>query len=158
MQHAAFSVHLIEFHPAGFRHAQAMPKHQEQQATVTGFIPGALNRFNQPCNLAPGEVLPVGVLLARVSVFAPVHRFVESLACPVPLKLVPDGQGSFALSTKGFILSRVKPDGARAGDLRLRFATREALSLLACGRVCNLTHSDTGWGARGGYYGNSVST
>jgi hypothetical protein len=30
MQHAAFRVHLVEFHPAGLRHAQAMPEHQEQ--------------------------------------------------------------------------------------------------------------------------------
>jgi hypothetical protein len=38
MQHAAFRVHLVEFHPAGLRHAQAMPEHQEQQATVAHLV------------------------------------------------------------------------------------------------------------------------
>jgi hypothetical protein len=56
MQHAAFRVHLVEFHPAGLRHAQAMPEHQEQQATLAHLVPAALGRFNQPFNLAAGEV------------------------------------------------------------------------------------------------------
>jgi hypothetical protein len=34
MQHAAFGVYLVEFDPAGLRHAQAMPEHEKQQATV----------------------------------------------------------------------------------------------------------------------------
>jgi hypothetical protein len=36
--------------------AQAMPEHQEQQATVAHLVPAALGRFNQPFNLAAGEV------------------------------------------------------------------------------------------------------
>src|SRR5271157_940185 len=115
-----------------------MPEHQEQQATVAGFIPAALRCFNQPANLAAGEVLPVAVVPARVSAFSPVHHFVESLPCGMPLKSLPDGQGAFGLSTKCFILSREK----RAGYLRLRFATREVLMLLASGRVWNLTLFD----------------
>ena len=34
MQHAAFGVYLVEFDPAGLRHAQAMPEHEKQRATV----------------------------------------------------------------------------------------------------------------------------
>src|SRR5450755_3554964 len=34
MQHAAFGVHLVEFQPAGLRHAQPMPEHQQPQAAV----------------------------------------------------------------------------------------------------------------------------
>ena len=63
MQHAAFGVHLVELQPASLRHAQAMPEHQEQQATVAGLVPAALRRLDQPFNLAPGEVLPVGLLM-----------------------------------------------------------------------------------------------
>ena len=59
MQHAAFHVHLVEFHPAGLRDTQAMPEDQEQQATVANLVPAALRRFNQPFNLPAGEVLPV---------------------------------------------------------------------------------------------------
>ena len=69
MQHAAFRVHLVEFHPAGLRHAQAMPEHQEQQATVAGLVPAALGRLNQPFNLAAGEVLSVAVLRRPVFPF-----------------------------------------------------------------------------------------
>ena len=48
---------LIEFHLAGLGHAQPMPEDQQQQATVAGFVPAALHGFNQPFNLAAGEVL-----------------------------------------------------------------------------------------------------
>jgi hypothetical protein len=41
--------------------AQAMPEHQEQQATVAHLVPAALGRFNQPFNLAAGEVFSVAV-------------------------------------------------------------------------------------------------
>ena len=61
MQHAAFGVHLIEFHPAGLRHAQAMPEHQEQQATVAHLVSAALGRLNQPIDLAAGKVFSVAV-------------------------------------------------------------------------------------------------
>ena len=61
MQHAAFGVHLVEFHSAGLGHAQSMPEDQQQQATVAGFVPAALHGFNQPFNLAAGEVLSVSL-------------------------------------------------------------------------------------------------
>jgi hypothetical protein len=89
MQHAAFRVHLVEFHPAGLRHAQAMPEHQEQQATVAHLVPGAFGRFNQPFNLAAGEVFSVAVPPASVPrffAFASVYHFVESLPCCMPRK------------------------------------------------------------------------
>jgi hypothetical protein len=34
-----------------------MSEDQQQQATVAGFVPAALHGFNQPFNLAAGEVL-----------------------------------------------------------------------------------------------------
>jgi hypothetical protein len=59
MQHAAFRVHLVEFHPAGLRHAQAMPEHQEQQATVArSFLLPLVDSINRS-NLAAGEVFSV---------------------------------------------------------------------------------------------------
>jgi len=39
MQHTALCVHLVEFHTADLRHAQAMPEHQEQEATVSFLLP-----------------------------------------------------------------------------------------------------------------------
>jgi hypothetical protein len=69
MQHAAFGVHLVEFDPASFRDAQAMPEHQKQQAPVAHLVPAALGRFNQPLNLPRGEMLPVADLLTPPSVF-----------------------------------------------------------------------------------------
>src|ERR1700733_9612735 len=104
MQHAAFGVHLIEFHAAGLRHAQAMPEHEQQKATVAGLVPPALGRLDQPLNLAPGEVLPVAVRPACAPVFSPVHHFVESLPGVVPLKPASTGQGTFPIATKEFIL------------------------------------------------------
>lgn len=88
-----------------------MPEHQEQQATVAGLVPAAPGRLDQPFNLAAGEVLAVAVIPAHVSAFASVHRFVESLACAMPRKPAPNGQGAFRLSTKGFILSRGSTGG-----------------------------------------------
>ena len=98
----AFGVHLVECHPAGLRHAQAMPEHQEQQAAVAHLVPAVLSRFHQSFNLARGEMLPVADLCqppasvprrslppCRTSRFSPfwrVYHFVESLACPMPRK------------------------------------------------------------------------
>jgi hypothetical protein len=87
MQHAAFGVHLVEFHPASLGHAQPVPEDQEQQATVAGFVPAALHGFNQPFNLAAGEVLSVAVVADRRLVFlafASVHHFVESFSGRMP--------------------------------------------------------------------------
>jgi hypothetical protein len=61
MQYAAFGVHLVDFHPASLRYALGMAKHQEQQATGAHLVPAALSRFNQPLNLAAGEVFSVAV-------------------------------------------------------------------------------------------------
>ena len=55
-----------------------MPEHEEQQAAVAGLVPAPFGRLDQPLDLAPGEVLPVAVVLPRVSAFAPAHLFVES--------------------------------------------------------------------------------
>jgi hypothetical protein len=63
-----------------------MPEHQEQQATVAHLVPGAFGRFNQPFNLAAGEVFSVPVSPASVARFAPVYHFVESLPCPMRRK------------------------------------------------------------------------
>src|SRR5205823_5498907 len=57
----AFGVHLIEFQPARFRHAEAMPEHQQHQATVASFIPAALRGVNQPFNPPAGEVVAAAV-------------------------------------------------------------------------------------------------
>jgi len=38
MQDMAFRIHLVEFQAAGFRDAEAVPEHQEQQATVAGSL------------------------------------------------------------------------------------------------------------------------
>src|SRR5271157_4484527 len=62
MQHAAFGIYLVQFHAAGLGHAQAMPKHQKQQAPVADLVPASLRRFHQPFNLARGEMLPVADL------------------------------------------------------------------------------------------------
>ena len=65
MQHAAFGVHLVEFHPASLGHAQPMPEDQQQHATVAGLITAPLRGLDQPFNLAPGEVLALAVVAGR---------------------------------------------------------------------------------------------
>jgi hypothetical protein len=55
--------------------------------------------FKQPFNLPAGEVFAAAVM-ARRRVSAPVHRFVESLPCPRPLKALPNGARPFRVSTK----------------------------------------------------------
>src|SRR5208337_994858 len=80
------------FHAAGLGHAQAMPKHEKQQAPVADLVPSALGCLNQPFNLARGEMLPVADLCqppasvprrgppppARFCHFWRVDHFVES--------------------------------------------------------------------------------
>src|SRR5271166_4384535 len=101
-QHAAFGIYLVQFHAAGLGHAQAMPKHEKQQAPVADLVPSALDRLNQQFNLARGEMLPVADLCqppasvprrssspCRTPRFPPLWRvdhFVESLACGMPRK------------------------------------------------------------------------
>jgi len=51
MQHAAFGIYLVQFHAAGLGHAQAMPKHEKQQAPVADLVPASLRRLNQLLNL-----------------------------------------------------------------------------------------------------------
>jgi hypothetical protein len=65
---------LIDLQPAGFRYPEAVPEHEQQQATVAGFIPASPGRFDQPFNLAPGEVLPVAVTIALPGYFFPTAR------------------------------------------------------------------------------------
>ena len=62
-----------------------MPEHQ---AAVAGLVPAPLGGLHQPLDLAPGEVLPVAVVPARVSAFAPVHHFVEVLWSIFALALI----------------------------------------------------------------------
>jgi len=82
---------MIEFHPAGLRHAQAMPEHQKHKATVAGFVPAALRGLDQLFHLAAGEVFPVAVVRAAVSGFTPVHHFVESSPLPMAREPPPNG-------------------------------------------------------------------
>jgi hypothetical protein len=63
-----------------------MSEHKEQQTTVAGLVPAPSGRLDQPFDLASGEVLAVAVIPARVSGFAPVHRFVESFPHAMPMK------------------------------------------------------------------------
>ena len=42
---------------------------------VADLVSAPLGRLDQPFNLAPGEVLPVTVIPARISTFAPVHHY-----------------------------------------------------------------------------------
>jgi hypothetical protein len=74
---------LVEFHSAGFRHVQTVPEDQEQQAMVAGFVPAVLHSFNQPFNLAAGEVLALGYRSRPRLVFLllrPFINFVESFS------------------------------------------------------------------------------
>jgi hypothetical protein len=109
MQHAAFHVHLVEFHAAGLRHAEAMAEHQKQQATVADLVSAALGRLNQPFDLARGEVLPVADLQhpppvftdgagRRSLVFSPVYHFVES---------VPDFDKIFSSQCLNYLLCAI---------------------------------------------------
>ena len=85
-----------EFHPAGFRDAEAVPEHQEQQATVAGLVPAALGRLDQPFNLAPGQVLPVAVVPARVSCFCARSSFCREFPpSKAPETRVNRGRGLF---------------------------------------------------------------
>ena len=45
VQDSAFGVHLGQYQPAGLRHAQAMPEHQELEAPVTGCVATAFRGF-----------------------------------------------------------------------------------------------------------------
>jgi hypothetical protein len=60
------------------------PKHQEQQATVAHLVPAALGRFNQPFNLAAGEVFSVAVPPPVFPVFRPfiILSRVYPVRCP----------------------------------------------------------------------------
>jgi hypothetical protein len=121
MQHAAFAVHLVERQPAGLRHAQAMPEHQEQQAAVAGPVAAAFGGVDQLFHLEAGEVLATAVLFlpaarrARFSCFPSAHRFVESLSCRRPRKPAPNGWSVFRVSTKCLLLSRDNPKRAGQG-------------------------------------------
>jgi hypothetical protein len=93
MQDATFTVHLIQLQTASLRDAETMPEHQEQKATVAGFVPAALGRFDQPFHLTAGKVFPVALTTRlpgrRRPVFrrfSRVHHFVESFPCPKCLK------------------------------------------------------------------------
>jgi len=67
VQHAAVGVHLGQPQPAGLRHAQAMPEHQKQQASVAGCVTAIFRGVHELLNLGGNQV------------FAVVHRFVQCL-------------------------------------------------------------------------------
>jgi hypothetical protein len=115
-----------------------------------------------PFNLAAGEVFSVAVPPASVPrffAFASVYHFVESLPCCMPRKPASIGEGTFQISTKGFILSIVltKEGGfaRKRGELRRDYfvrlppitAFRAALGvdgvqiILFCSSRCNCTRS-----------------
>ena len=62
----ALDIDLRAFQAAGLRHPQAVAEQEQQQAAVTGRVPRALDRFQEPVHLARGQV------------FALIHRFVSS--------------------------------------------------------------------------------
>src|SRR5579871_4915888 len=112
MQHPAFNVHMIERQAAHFGHAESVPVHQEQKATVPLLVPAVLRRrVDQLADFEAGEVQPVGalpscpggdgVLLPARAGNRPLMRpasiplfwsfpylshFVESSPCSMPLK------------------------------------------------------------------------
>jgi len=47
MHHATLSDHLIELQPAGFRDAETVAEHQQQQPTVAGLVAAALDGFKE---------------------------------------------------------------------------------------------------------------
>ena len=67
VQHAAFNVHLVELQGASLRHAQAVPEHHQQQATVAGFKAAALGGGHELFNLAHGDMFSVVVFQKRPS-------------------------------------------------------------------------------------------
>ena len=66
-----------------------MPEHEEQEATVTHFVPAALDRFKQLFDLAPGKVLasavPVPTLTSESKVRNSVDVMVRCSSAPVSL-------------------------------------------------------------------------
>jgi hypothetical protein len=58
-----------------------MPEHQEQQATVTGFMAAAPIRLDELFNLAPGEVLAVAAFV----VFRTIHIRPPRASIPAPV-------------------------------------------------------------------------
>jgi hypothetical protein len=61
VQHAALRVHLVELQAASLGNAQAVAKHQKQQATVAGLVAGAPGRGDQLANLESGQVAAPGL-------------------------------------------------------------------------------------------------
>src|ERR1035441_8017329 len=96
MQDATFAVHLIQLQTASFGDAEPMPEHQEQKATIAGFVPAAPGCLDQPFHLAAGKVFSVALPIRRPGRrrpvfrrFSRVHHFVESFPCqkwPEPLQ------------------------------------------------------------------------
>jgi hypothetical protein len=65
MQHAALNIHVRQLQPAGLRHAQAMPKHQQQQTAVAGRVAAALRNLHELFDFGKNQV------------FSLVHHFVQ---------------------------------------------------------------------------------
>jgi len=56
VQHPALDIDLGQLKAARLRNSQAVPKHQEHQATVAGCVPAALGRCNEPVYLDGDKV------------------------------------------------------------------------------------------------------
>ncbi len=72
MQDTAFNVHLGQHQAAGFGHAQAVPEHQEQQASVAGRVAGALGGGYELLDFGGNQVFSLG------------HHFVQCLGWQKP--------------------------------------------------------------------------
>jgi hypothetical protein len=136
-----------------------MPEHQEQQATVAHLVPVALGRSTSRLVRCFRSLSPPPVFPTLRPFCSPVYHFVESLACGMPRKPASIGEGTFQISTKGFILSIVltKEGGfaRKRGELRRDYfvrlppitAFRAALGvdgvqiILFCSSRCNCTRS-----------------
>jgi hypothetical protein len=67
VQLAALRVYLFELQPAGLRHAQAVPEHQKQQATVARLVAASPGRRHQLSDFKAGQVATSGLAPRRVS-------------------------------------------------------------------------------------------
>ena len=56
MQAPAFAIHLRKLHPAGFRDPQTVPRQEQDQAAVAGFVPCLFDGGPQPVHFQAGEV------------------------------------------------------------------------------------------------------
>src|ERR1039457_6555220 len=95
-----------------------MPKHQQQQTPVAGFVAAALDGGQEVIEFPSGEV------------FSVVHHFVESCLNRKSENPRRNRGSLFGLSTKWTILSRVDPFEVSDGPF-LTFGTRPGGAIVA---------------------------